>query len=248
MNVADMMESATLRIGRVARAIRREPLDKLESAGIPGDIRSLREDYAALGDALLRNCQQLRDNWPAFQNNRGHLYELRIFEDSFNSFTSAVQNFDDAVMTDEYAAEKILGDYQASREYAILSAQYAALLQPAFDYEHSLRRTPAEKPSPLQGLCAEMSGYFQGKTDQELEDALLNGNYGGPRGIWSGSLTHATYFGQHFNVSAQVLNRLFHFFGEDHTPRKAHFTKYPSTRITSLDPLAIILSKYPRKK
>lgn len=35
MNVADLMGSATLRIERVTRAIRREPLDKLDSAGIP---------------------------------------------------------------------------------------------------------------------------------------------------------------------------------------------------------------------
>ena len=248
MNVADLMGSATLRMERVTRAIRSEKMDKLEVAGIPGDIRSLREDYAALDDALFSSCRHLRDNWPAFQNNRGLLYELRLFEDSISTFNKAAQAFDDAVTADEPSALRLLADYEASREYAMLSARYTPLLQPAFSYEHSLRSFPAEKHTPLQGLCAEMSGYFQGKTDQELEDALLRGNYGGPRGIWTGTLTQATYFGRHFGVTAQVMNKLFTFYGENSQPRKAHFTQYPPTKITSTDPLAIILSKYPRKK
>lgn len=248
LQVAGLLNPATVRIERITRAIRKEPLDKLESAGIPGDIRSLRDEYAPLDDSLRSSCQQLRENWPAVQNNRGLLYELRLFEDTFSSFTHAIRDFDDAVTADETAAIRLLGDYEASREYTILAAQYTRELQPAFDYEHSLHSEPRIKLSPLQGLCEEMSGYYQGKTDQELEDAILRDTYGGPRGIWTGTLTQATYFGQHFKISAQVMNKLFSFYGENGQPRKAHFTRYPATKITSTDPLAIILSKYPRKK
>ena len=248
MNVADLMGSATLRMDRVTRAIRREKMDKLEAVGIPGDIRSLREDYAALDDALFSSCQHLRDNWPAFQNNRGLLYELRLFEDAMNTFNKAAQAFDDAVTADELSAEKLLGEYEASREYAILAAQYADLLQPAFSYEQSLRVTPAGKLTPLQGLCADMQAYFEDLTDQDLEDVLYHHTLGAHKGTWKGTLTQATYFGRHFGVTAQVMNKLFTFYGENNQPRPAHFTKYPSTKITSTDPLAIILSKYPRKK
>jgi len=108
MNVADLMGSATLRMERVTRAIRSEKMDKLEVAGIPGDIRSLREDYAALDDALFSSCRHLRDNWPAFQNNRGLLYELRLFEDSISTFNKAAQAFDDAVTADEPSALRLL--------------------------------------------------------------------------------------------------------------------------------------------
>lgn len=174
MNVADLMGSATLRIERVTRAIRREPLDKLDSAGIPGDIRWLREEYATLDDALRGSCSFIRDEWPAIQGNRGRLYELRLLEDSFSRFTSTVTGFDDAVTADEHSAEKLLGEYEASREYAILAAQYADLLQPAFSYEHSLRVTQAEKLTPLQGLCTDMQAYFEGLTDQDLEDILYH--------------------------------------------------------------------------
>lgn len=248
MTVAELIGSATVRIERVTRSIRREEMDKLESAGIPGDIRWLREEYATLDDALRGSCSFIRDEWPAIQGNRGRLYELRLLEDSFSRFTSTVTGFDDAVTADELSAEKLLGEYEASREYAILAAQYADLLQPAFSYEHSLRVAPAEKLTPLQGLCAEMQAYFEGLTDQDLEDVLYHHTLGAHKGTWKGTLTQATYFGKHFNTTAQVMNRLFHFYGEDHLPRQAHFTKYPADKISEQDPLAIILSNYPHQK
>ena len=124
MTVAELIGSATVRIERVTRSIRREEMDKLESAGIPGDIRWLREEYATLDDALRGSCSFIRDEWPAIQGNRGRLYELRLLEDSFSRFTSTVTGFDDAVTADEHSAEKLLGEYEASREYAILAAQY----------------------------------------------------------------------------------------------------------------------------
>lgn len=248
MTVAELIGSATVRIERVTRSIRREEMDKLESAGIPGDIRWLREEYATLDDALRGSCCFIRDEWPAIQGNRGRLYELRLLEDSFSRFTSTVTGFDDAVTADEHSAEKLLGEYEASREYAILAAQYADLLQPAFSYEHSLRVTPAEKFTPLQGLCADMQAYFEGLTDRDLEDVLYHHTLGAHKGTWKGTLTQATYFGKHFKTTAQVMNRLFHFYGEDHLPRQAHFTKYPADKISEQDPLAIILSNYPHQK
>ena len=71
MTVAELIGSATVRIERVTRSIRREEMDKLESAGIPGDIRWLREEYATLDDALRGSCSFIRDEWPAIQGNRG---------------------------------------------------------------------------------------------------------------------------------------------------------------------------------
>ena len=247
LDVAGLLNPATMRIERLTRAIRKEPVDRLEAAGIPGDIRMLREEYTTLEDVLRCSCIRLRDQWPDIQNNRGRLFELQCFESSFSRFCSAIHDFDDAVTADEPAADNILQEYQASREYAILASKYAILLYPAFEYEHSLRAIPQQKQTPLQGLCADMAAFFQGKTDAELEDALLQGTYGGPRGLWKGTLTQATYFGRHFHVSAQVMNKLFNFYGEDSQPRKAHYTKYPAARIHESDPLAIILSKYPRK-
>ena len=106
MTVAELIGSATVRIERVTRSIRREEMDKLESAGIPGDIRWLREEYATLDDALRGSCSFIRDEWPAIQGNRGRLYELRLLEDSFSRFTSTITGFDDAVTADN--AEKCI--------------------------------------------------------------------------------------------------------------------------------------------
>lgn len=93
-----------------------------------------------------------------------------------------------------------------------------------------------------------MQAYFEGLTDQDLEDVLYHRTLGAHKGTWKGTLTQATYFGKHFKTTAQVMNRLFHFYGEDHLPRQAHFTKYPADKISEQDPLAIILSNYPHQK
>ena len=53
MTVAELLGSAILRIDRITRSLRGEQMDKLEAAGIPGDILKLKEEYATLDDSLL---------------------------------------------------------------------------------------------------------------------------------------------------------------------------------------------------
>ena len=247
MTVAELLGSAILRIDRITRNLRGEQMDKLEAAGIPGDILKMKEEYAALDKSLQRSLIFIQDQWPAIENNRARLGELRSFADGFGRFCSTVTDFDDAVIADEPSAWKLLGEYEASREYATLAGKYAGLLRPAFEYEQSVR--PGQKPhlSPLQGLCEDLQDYFTGKTDKDLEDALLKGIHGGPKGCWNGTLTQATYFGQHFKVSAQVMNMLFFFTDSKGQRAKAHFTKYKADKISPGTPFAVLLSKYPRK-
>ena len=247
MTVAELLGSAILRIDRITRNLRGEQMDKLEAAGIPGDILKMKEEYAALDNSLQRSLIFIQDQWPAIENNRARLGELRSFADGFGRFCSTVTDFDDAVIADEPSAWRLLGEYQASREYVTLAGKYAGLLRPAFEYEQSVR--PGQKPhlSPLQGLCEDLQDYFTGKTDKDLEDALLKGIHGGPKGCWNGTLTQATYFGQHFKVSAQVMNMLFFFTDSKGQRAKAHFTKYKADKISPGTPFAVLLSKYPRK-
>lgn len=247
MTVAELIGSAILRIDRITRSLRGEQMDKLEAAGIPGDIHRLKEEYASLEDSLQQSLIFINDQWPSIENNRARLSEIRSFADSFGRFCSTVTEFDDAAIADEPAAEKLLGTYQASREYVTLAGKYADLFHPAFEYEQSVR--PGHKPrlSPLQGLCEDLQDYFTGKTDKDLEDALLKGIHGGPRGTWTGTLTQATYFGQHFKVSALVMNKLFSFTNTYGQPASAHFTRYKADKITPENPFAALLSKYPRK-
>lgn len=247
MTVAELLGSAILRIDRITRSLRGEQMDRLEAAGIPEDILKMKEEYAALDDSLQLSVFFINDQWPAIENNRARLGELRCFADGFGRFCSTVTAFDDAVIADEPSAWKLLGEYEASREYATLAGKYTSLLRPAFEYEQSVR--PGQKPrlSPLQGLCEDLQDYFTGKTDKDLEDALLKGLPGGPKGTWNGTLTQATYFGQHFKVSAQTMNKLFSFTGKYGQPEKAHYTKYKANKILPESPFAVLLSKYPRK-
>lgn len=175
------------------------------------------------------------------------LGELRSFADDFGRFCSTVTAFDDAVIAHESMAIQLLGHYEASREYAALASLYAGLFRSIFDAVQSMLPAPKTRLSPLQGLCEDLQDYFTGKTDKDLEDALLRGLPGGPKGNWNGTLTQATYFGLHFKVTAQIMNRLFFFTDKYGRPTKAHFSRCKSTRITPDTPFALLLSKYPRK-
>lgn len=222
-------------------------MDPLEMAGIPGDILQLREGYASLDSTLQHAFFFISDQWPSIENNRIRLGELRSFANDFDRFCSAVTAFDDAVIAHESLAFQLLGPYEASREYAALASLYAGLFRASFDAAQSMLPVPKPRLGPLQGLCEDLQDYFTGKTDKDLEDALLRGLPGGPKGNWNGTLTQATYFGLHFKVTAQIMNRLFFFTDKYGRPTKAHFSRYKSTRITPDTPFALLLSKYPRK-
>lgn len=182
MTVAELLGSAILRIDRITRSLRGEQMDKLEAAGIPEDILKMKEEYATLDDSLQLSVFFINDQWPAIENNRARLGELRSFADGFGRFCSTVTAFDDAVIADKPSAWKLLGEYEASREYATLAGKYTSLLRPAFEYEQSVRPSQKSRLGPLQGLCEDLRDYFTGKTDKDLEDALLKGLPGGPKG------------------------------------------------------------------
>lgn len=247
MTVSELMDSSILRMERITRSLRGDPLDKLEAAGVPGDIRQMKKDYLSLDDALQQSLFLISDQWPSIENNRIRLGQLRGFADGFGRFSKAVTAFDDAVIANESVAIDLMGHYEASREYAALAALYAGLFRSIFDAVQSLLPAPKPHLTPLQGLCEDLQDYFTGKTDKDLEDALLRGLPGGPKGNWNGTLTQATYFGLHFKVTAQIMNRLFFFTDKYGRPTKAHFSRYKSTRITPDTPFALLLSKYPRK-
>lgn len=247
LTAAELMDVAIRRMEHITCRLQDKPLDPLETAGIPGDIRQLKKDYLALDDALQQSLFFISDQWPAIENNRARLGELRSFADDFGRFCSTVTAFDDAVIAHESMAIQLLGHYEASREYAALASLYAGLFRSIFDAVQSMLPAPKTRLSPLQGLCEDMQDYFTGKTDKDLEDALLRGLPGGPKGNWNGTLTQATYFGLHFKVTAQIMNRLFFFTDKYGRPTKAHFSRYKSTRITPDTPFALLLSKYPRK-
>jgi hypothetical protein len=244
---AQRFDDAILCLGSVTRRLQGEKMDPLEMAGIPGDILRLREGYASLDTTLRLAFFFISDQWPSIENNRIRLGELHDFAGSFSRFCGAVTSFDDAVIANESLAFQLMGPYEASREYAALASLYAGLFRPIFDAAQSILPVPKPHLSPLQGLCEDLRDYFTGKTDKDLEDALLKGINGGPKGIWNGTLTQATYFGRHFKVSARIMNMLFFFTDTNGKPAKAHFTKYPADKISEQDPLAIILSNYPRK-
>lgn len=247
ITAAQRLDDAILSLGRVTRRLRGEKMDPLEIAGIPGDILRLREGYASLDTTLQQSLFFISDQWPSIENNRIRLGELRSFANDFGRFCSAVTAFDDAVIANESMAFQLLGPYEASREYAALASLYAGLFRSSFDAAQSMFPAPKPRLSPLQGLCEDLQGYFTGKTDKDLEDALLRGLPGGPKGNWNGTLTQATYFGLHFKVTAQIMNRLFFFTDKYGRPTKAHFSRYKSNRIVPDNPFALILSKYPRK-
>ena len=247
ITAAQRFDDAILCLGRVTRRLRGEKMNPLEMAGIPGDILRLREGYASLDTTLRLAFFFISDQWPSIENNRIRLGELHDFAGSFSRFCGAVTSFDDAVIANESLAFQLMGPYEASREYAALASLYAGLFRPIFDAAQSILPVPKPHLSPLQGLCEDLRDYFTGKTDKDMEEALLRGLPGGPKGNWNGTLTQATYFGQHFKVTAQVMNRLFFFTDKYGRPTKAHFSRYKSNRIVPDNPFALILSKYPRK-
>ena len=115
MTVAELLGSAILRIDRITRSLRGEQMDRLEAAVIPEDILKMKEEYATLDDSLQLSVFFINDQWPAIENNRARLGELRCFADGFGRFCSTVTAFDDAVIADEPSAWKLLGEYEASR-------------------------------------------------------------------------------------------------------------------------------------
>ena len=109
MTVAELLGSAILRIDRITRSLRGEQMDRLEAAGIPEDILKMKEEYATLDDSLQLSVFFINDQWPAIENNRARLGELRSFADGFGRFCSTVTAFDDAVIADEPSAGRIRG-------------------------------------------------------------------------------------------------------------------------------------------
>lgn len=248
LEVAESIDSALRHIALVGKAVRGEALDPLEKFGVKGSVNVLESDCATLNGKLLRAVNFINDEWPLIESNAGRQREVRDFIGKFDAFCNAVEEFDSQCTANEPAAFDILGDFEASREYVIIASTYCEGLRKVTEDLDAISSGRGKKTTPLQGLAEEMSGYFNGLTDADLEDALLRNKFIGHKGDWTEHVNKATYFGNHFGVSAEVMNRIFRFHGKDVRPTLAHFTRNPYPVGHKNDKLVEILAKYPRKE
>ena len=248
LEVAESIDSALRHIALVSKAVRGDNLDPLEKSGIKGSVSVLESDCAILNGNLLRAVNFINDEWPLIEGNAGRQREVRDFIGKFDAFCNAVMEFDSQCMVNESTAFDVLGDYEASREYVIIASKYCEGLRRVTEDLDTISSGRGKKTTPLQGLAEEMSGYFNGLMDSDLEDALLHNKFIGHKGDWTEHVNKATYFGNHFGVSAEVMNRIFRFHGKDGRPTLAHFTRNPYPIGHKNDKLVEILAKYPRKE
>ena len=248
LEVAESIDSALRHIALVGKAVRGEDLNPLEKFGVKGSVNALESDCAVLDGNLLRAVNFINDEWPLIECNAGRQREVRDFIDKYDAFCNAVMEFDSQCTVNESTAFDVLGDFEASRDYVIVASKYCEGLRKVTEDLDAISSGRGKKTTPLQGLAEEMSGYFNGLTDADLEDALLHNKFIGHKGDWTEHVNKATYFGNHFGVSAEVMNRIFRFHGKDGRPTLAHFTRNPYPIGHKNDKLVEILAKYPRKE
>lgn len=247
-DTTEQMRSVLVHVGRLTRGINGECNDPVEKIGLKHEPDCLVEDIGRLREAFEQSYALMRDNWKTIENNRVWMREINEFATNFREFCSAVMDFDDLCIVKPDMAEDVLKDLNISPSLILLTADYDEVFKAPFKYAEEGLPDAKPKLTPLQGICADMKDYFSGLTDKDLEDVIIRNVYCGAKGHWNGAITQGTYFGQHFGITAERMNRLFIFYGEDNQPTKVHYTRYPAKNIKPTDHIAVILAKYPHKE
>lgn len=247
-DTSELMKSVLVHVERLTRGIKGECTDPLEKIGLEHEPDCLIEDMQRLREAFTQSYELMRDNWKSIENNRVWMTEINEFAGKFREFCTAVLDFDDLCIESPDMADEVINDFDISPSLVLLAGEFDKMFKAPFKYAEEGLPEVSPKPTPLQGLCADMKEYFSGLTDKDLEDVIIRNVFCGVKGHWNGAITQGTYFGQHFGITAERMNRLFIFYGEDNQPTKVHYTRYPAKNIRPTDHIAVTLAKYPHRE
>ena len=208
-------------------------------------ISNMRHSFLDYEDLVMRACYMINDEWNHIENNSARLYEVSLFLNKYEEFKESIIRFDDCCQKYESNVAEYMDDNVLAMEYYTLLGRLDKQLRFINSHVRECEYTVARQSSPYKGLSDALCHYMYGLSDSMLEDILIRREFPIMKATWTGRKNDATYFGHHFGLECQEMNRIFNFHGESGKYIKLHYKRYHDGNIKMSDGIAMILSDYP---
>ena len=217
--VADAMAAVALFVGRGA--------DDEGPLGQCSFERSVIVDsYRPLKTMLYEVLDLIREDWNTITQNELMLDELKMMLESCNRYHAMARKFHEAAVAHDCEMEDLFGEDFRAIEYLILICDWENEARAIYAYMEKNCRLDVRLEDPFRDVAWRLRHFFNGVTDDDIREFVMNGVSLAARPRWIGDKNQAVVMGRMLGKTCKEMNDSFVFMKEDRTPIQLHYTQH----------------------
>lgn len=190
------------------------PDDLTRKFGCRNAVETIQLLYGKVSNELEKCRSFIIENWSEIVRSSVKIDEVGIFLSRLKEFFKDLRSFENQFCRNDLKAFATFDDAWIARKYFVLmldqNDEYGSIFG-AFDSVGNVRPHQAR---PFSGMARAFRSYFQGVSDAEIEDLIVNHKAFVSPALWLGHRQEAVIFAECFGLSAADMNHSFTFPGK----------------------------------
>lgn len=149
------------------------------------------------------------ENWEGIVRSRIKIDEVHIFLSGLKDFFRSLRGFENEFCRHDSKAFDTFDDAWIARKYFVMMLNKSNEYNSIFGAFESVGNQRPHQARPFNGMARAFKAYFEGVTDAELEDLVVNHKYFDKAVLWKGLRSEAVIFAESFGLSASIMNHCF---------------------------------------
>ena len=217
--VADAMAAVSLFVGH-----QEDDEEILGGCRFERDI--IRDSYPTLKGMFYEVFDLIREDWNTIIGNDLLLDELKTMLEACNRFHSVASEFEEMAEAHDAEIEDLFGEDWRPIEYLILINYWEKEASAIYSYCRRNCGLVVRLDDPFRGIAFRLRRFFNGVTDDDIREFVMNGVSLAGRPRWIGDKNQAVIMGKMLGKSCKEMNDSFLFTRKNGTPEKLHYTQH----------------------
>lgn len=217
--VADAMAAVSLFVGRGD-----DEEELLGGCRFERDV--IRDSYRPLKESFRELLDLIREEWNIISQNDLMIEELKVFLEACDRFHAVSSKFEEMAEAHDGEIEDLFGEDWRPIEYLILICSWEKEADAIYTYCRKNCGLGIRLGDPYRGIALRLRRFFNGVTDDDIREFVMNGVSLAAHPRWIGDKAQAVVMGKTLGKSCKEMNDSFRFTLTDGSPAKLHYKRH----------------------
>ena len=226
MKIRNMTAAVADAMAAVSLFVKREADDEETLGGCRFERDIIRDNYPTLKEMFYEVFDLIREDWNTIIGNDLLLNELKLMLEACNRFHTVAGEFEEMAEAHDGEIEDLFGEDWRPIEYLLLICYWEKEANAIYTYCRRNCGLGIRLDDPFRGIALRLRKFFNGVTDDDIREFVMNGVSLAGRPRWIGDKNQAVVMGKMLGKSCKEMNESFMFTRKDGTPEKLHYLQH----------------------
>lgn len=185
------------------------PDDVTRRFGCRNAVETIQMLYGKVTDEIENSRSFIIENWDNIVRSSVKIDEVSLFLSRLKEFFGKLRFFEDEFCRNDLKAFSTFDDAWIARKYFVMMLESREEYSSIFGAFEAVGNCRPHQARPFSGIARAFRTYFQGVSDAEIEDLIVNHKAFSSPVLWLGHRQEAVIFAECFGLSAADMNHSF---------------------------------------